>query len=246
MKMLSSTRLDERKNLVVAGGAQREWARLARSFRRHPFDLHRSASGLSQVLDECRKLPACVLLVDLDFLVNSRPPAELSKIAQVGRSVAVLVLVENESDEILEFLLSRGCMGVLQARSTPARLRRAVGAVMAGEIWAPRKLLSRIFQNIFFRRDPRNLTTREVEILALAAQGLTNQQIAEALNIGRETVRWNMRMIYGKLGVHDRESASALAFGTGLRKPVLPELRLSKKLLETAHEAAKSSVQRRG
>jgi DNA-binding NarL/FixJ family response regulator len=244
--MLSSTHTDERKNLVVAGGAQREWARFTRSFRRHPFDLHRSSAGLSQALEECRKLAACVLIVDFDFLVNSHPPAELSKIPEFGRPVSVLVLVENESDEILEFLLCRGCMGVLQAGSTPARLRRAVNAVISGEIWAPRKLLSRVFQNIFFRRDPRNLTTREFEILALAARGLTNQQIAEALHIGRETVRWNMRMIYGKLGVHDRQSASALAFGTGLRKPVLPEIRLSKKLIESAQVAAKSSAHRRG
>jgi ATP/maltotriose-dependent transcriptional regulator MalT len=67
------------------------------------------------------------------------------------------------------------------------------------------------------------LTARETEILALVAQGFTNQQISDALHIGRETVRWNMRMIYGKLGVHDRESAVLRAFGTSLRKPSLPE-----------------------
>ncbi len=222
---------DERKYLVVAGGAQRDWARLKRSFNQHPFVLRRASSGLKHVLDECSELAPCTLLIDYDFLVNSDRPAEFSKIVQFGRSVSVLVQVEHESDEVLEFLLRGGCMGFLRAGSSPRQLRRAVSAVMSGEIWAPRKLLSRVFRNLFLGRDPRRFTARETEILALVAQGFSNQQISDALHIGRETVRWNLRMIYGKLGVHDRQSAALHAFGTGVRKPPLPETRSTKKNL---------------
>ena len=69
------------------------------------------------------------------------------------------------------------------------------------------------------------MTAREAEILTLVSQGYTNQQIAETLCICRETVRWHMRMLYAKLGVHDRQSAASHALQPGLnvRKPSLPE-----------------------
>jgi DNA-binding NarL/FixJ family response regulator len=229
MKSLSVIHPHEKKYLVVAGGAQRDWARLKRSFQQYPFVLRRAAADLKQVLEECGKLAPCVLLIDYDFLVNSDRPTELSKIVQFGRTVSVLVVVERASVEVLEFLLRRGCMGFVQVGTPPRRLRQAVDAVMSGEIWAPRRLQSMVFRNLFRVRDPRSLTARETEILALVAQGFSNQQISDALHIGRETVRWNMRMIYGRLGVHDRQSAALHVFGTGVRKPSLPETRLSKK-----------------
>jgi len=215
---------DERKYLVMAAGPHYDWARLKTSFNRHPFVLlQRSSSELKQVLEECWKLAPCTLLVDYDFFMNSDRPAEFSKIVEFGRSISVLVrLREDKPDQVLALLLHLGCMGFLPAGLSGKQLRRAVCAVRSGEIWAPRKLLSIVLQNRF--RDPRSLTAREMEILALVAQGFSNQQISDSLHIARETVRWNMRMIYGKLGVHDRQGAVLRGLGAPLRKPSVPEI----------------------
>jgi DNA-binding CsgD family transcriptional regulator len=57
------------------------------------------------------------------------------------------------------------------------------------------------------------LTAREIQVLRLVARGCRNQEIAEQLFISVETVRWHLRSLYGKLGVHDRLSAAVFASG---------------------------------
>jgi DNA-binding CsgD family transcriptional regulator len=54
------------------------------------------------------------------------------------------------------------------------------------------------------------LTAREHEILQGVADGATNQEIAENLFVTRETVRWHLRAVYNKLGVHSRDAVVAL------------------------------------
>jgi DNA-binding NarL/FixJ family response regulator len=225
MRTVSPIRSDERRFLVIAGAAQRDWARLKRSFSKFPeVVLVRSSSKLADVLEECQKLVPCVLLVDYDFVAKDRP-AEFAQKVQYGRSISILVTIQHEPTEALELLLRMGCMGFLRTGSPPRELRHAVEAVASGEVWAPRKLLARVFQDLLSANNPRKLTAREGEILTLVAQGYTNQQIAHGLCISRETVRWHMRMLYGKLGVHDRQSAisQTLRPGLGLRKPSVSE-----------------------
>jgi LuxR family maltose regulon positive regulatory protein len=60
------------------------------------------------------------------------------------------------------------------------------------------------------------LSERELEVLELIAQGLTNQAIASLLFLSLNTVKAHTRNIYGKLGVHSRTQATARARGLGL------------------------------
>jgi DNA-binding CsgD family transcriptional regulator len=62
------------------------------------------------------------------------------------------------------------------------------------------------------------LTPRELEVLALAAEGQTSPQIAERLVISPETVKSHLRNVYAKLDVKDRAEAVALAVRSGLIK----------------------------
>jgi DNA-binding NarL/FixJ family response regulator len=112
-----------------------------------------------------------------------------------------------------------GCMGFLRPESPPWQIRRAVEAVASGELWAPRLLLSQMCREYLSSHDPCKLTGREEEILALLAQGHKNREIAASLFISRDTVRWHMRAIYAKLGIHDRRSAASYATGRSL-KPI--------------------------
>ena len=60
------------------------------------------------------------------------------------------------------------------------------------------------------------LSEREMEVLALVAQGLTNPEIADRLYLSLNTVKAHTRNIYGKLGVHNRTQAVARARAMGL------------------------------
>jgi DNA-binding CsgD family transcriptional regulator len=60
------------------------------------------------------------------------------------------------------------------------------------------------------------LTQRELEILRLTADGLTNKAIAERLFVAFETVKWYLKQIYSKLHVSNRAQAIAVAHATGL------------------------------
>jgi DNA-binding NarL/FixJ family response regulator len=58
---------------------------------------------------------------------------------------------------------------------------------------------------------PAGLTAREVEVLRLVAQGLTDAQVAEQLVISRRTVNWYLTVIYSKIGVSSRSAATRYA-----------------------------------
>ena len=62
-----------------------------------------------------------------------------------------------------------------------------------------------------FPGSPSGLTTREVEVLRLVAQGMTDAQIAEHLVISPRTVNWHLTAIYSKIGVSSRAAATRYA-----------------------------------
>ena len=58
---------------------------------------------------------------------------------------------------------------------------------------------------------PVGLTAREIEVLRLVTQGMTDTQVAETLVISRRTVNWHLTSIYSKLGVSSRSAATRRA-----------------------------------
>ena len=54
-----------------------------------------------------------------------------------------------------------------------------------------------------------SLTTRELDILRLIAEGLSDREIAQELTLALETVKWYNKQIYSKLGVRNRTEAAA-------------------------------------
>jgi DNA-binding NarL/FixJ family response regulator len=58
---------------------------------------------------------------------------------------------------------------------------------------------------------PAGLTTREVEVLRLVAQGMTNEQVAEQIVVSPRTVSTHLTSIYNKLGVNSRSAATRFA-----------------------------------
>jgi two-component system, NarL family, nitrate/nitrite response regulator NarL len=212
---------EDRKRVVIGGKAKRHWGQLEGCFAKSTTHvLIKAAAGdAKSLLEECRELDHCVLIVDFDSIAKVDPSVFI-RMVEYGRLIPVLVLVERETTADCESLLRMGCMGFLRPDAPPWQFRRAVDAVTSGEIWAPRKLVSQMCREFLSAEDPLKLTAREEEVLVLLAAGHSNRKIADSLFISRDTVRWHMRAIYRKLGVHDRSSVLSFALEQPGRKRV--------------------------
>ena len=215
--------VSEGKIFLGLGGKARDCRkRFRRCFARQPeYVLLPLDSPEPEVMvEECKKLPSSILIVDFDSISRLEPSVLVSK-TNYGSSLPILVLTDEESPRKYERLLRAGCMGFLLGKSPPWQIRRAVEAVASGEIWAPRKLLSEMCRGALAPDDQRRLTSREDEILELLGKGYKNREIGDALFISRETVRWHIRSIYSKLDLHDRQSLTRYGL---FRKPPSPAL----------------------
>jgi len=129
-------------------------------------------------------------------------------------STMVLVLTGYDYDEYIFSLLEAGAAGYLLKDVNGDQLIDAIRAVYAGEaVLHPvvaRKLMSRFksqTSGTTAARPQELLSQRELEVLKLAARGISNKDIGEALFISTRTVQAHMRSIFNKLGVGSRSEA---------------------------------------
>ena len=157
-----------------------------------------------EVLFVCQRLNATALIVRQSFVEQLSASADFVQLTNFGRGTQVLVIQESEDLEASAKLLRLGCRGVLPGRVSTKILRQAVLAVIRGELWAPRRLISGLFSELLIEassnKSQNGLTPREQLILELSVQGHKNSAIAAALCISPETVRWHKRRLYRKIG----------------------------------------------
>lgn len=184
------------------------------------------AGSAEAAMERCRQLAPCVLLADEAFLETTDAHRRLWRAAG-KRILPVLVLGPDSKPDAVLYWLRQGCMGYLSRQDDLVAVRKAILAVTAGQIWAPRALVARVLQELLApeERGPR-LTAREEEILPLIAAGLDNARVADMLYISVETVRWHLRRLFVKIGVRDRAGAVEFALRQGLvrRAPEPPAL----------------------
>jgi len=195
--------------IVCLGSGVKLWNRLRRLVDNSdcPSDLilARSQLAAEHLVGLCRRLAPAILVVE-DARLPQVPVEELADLVR-SRQVQIIVLSDAINEASLGAFFRRGCAGVLSAEVTDEVLWKAIQAIFSGELWFPRKVLSRLAHEALFKTNPRRLTRRESDIYRLIYQGLTNQQIADELFISRETVRWHVRSLYSKIGVSSRAGA---------------------------------------
>ena len=114
------------------------------------------------------------------------------------RDVQILIFSEKTDDSTYERFFNEGCAGLVPVDVDDQTLRKAIEAIFDGELWIPRRILSRLALAAIPNLAARKLTPRETEIYKLISSGLTNQQVANRLSISRETVRWHVRSLHSK------------------------------------------------
>ncbi len=132
----------------------------------------------------------------------------------------VILLMEGLSLLEIDEALRSGAGAILPLTVDGESLIAAIVAVNAGLIVLPRGMVETesIGQHNapFSRETVEALTTREREVLGIIAEGLSNKQIADRLQISDHTVKFHVASILGKLGVSSRTEAVTAAIKQGI------------------------------
>ncbi|GAA1889824.1 response regulator transcription factor [Actinomadura bangladeshensis] len=127
----------------------------------------------------------------------------------------ILVLTTFQDDADIVRAIEAGAAGYLLKDASRADLAAAVRDAAAGRRVLSPEVSARLAA-VDETPAPPVLSTREAEVLALVAEGLTNAQIGERLYIGQATVKTHLLRIFTKLGVSDRTAAVMTALQHGL------------------------------
>jgi DNA-binding NarL/FixJ family response regulator len=168
---------------------------------------------VEEIVGECQRVAPCVLVIGEESMEKLSSHGFPSSIG-FGGSVRVLVLGSHQDSELIERWLCMGCVGYVSLDVTRQKLWKAIRAVASGEVWAGRKTLSQVMNKLIFKQCLQDLTVQERVILQLIARGLPNRAIANRLCVTHETIRWHIRSLYSKIGVHDR--FCAMMYGSRL------------------------------
>jgi DNA-binding NarL/FixJ family response regulator len=178
----------------------------------------------------CRSEPRPdVVLMDVRMPVLDGIEATRQILADAGpdQGPRILMLTTFDLDEHVYDALAAGASGFLLKDVTAERLFDAVRVIAAGGGLLAPSVTRRLIAE-FVRQRPRspakaialsNLTPREVEVLALIAEGLSNPEIAARLTVSDETVKTHVSRLLAKLRLRDRTQAVIAAYESGLVTP---------------------------
>jgi DNA-binding NarL/FixJ family response regulator len=149
-------------------------------------------------------------------------------ILEKNPNVRVIMLTSHDSEEDIFASLAAGASGYCLKDVNQNRLFTAIRSVFAGDLWLDTAIAGKVVSAISSSRltwsagnqgQPNSgdtLSHRELEVLNLLVEGLSNQQIADRLIIGLETVKTHIKHILDKLAVSDRTQAAIKALRDGI------------------------------
>ena len=176
-----------------------------------------------QAIDAVRRHRPAVVLMDIQMPGLDGLEATRRILADPDSHTRVLILTTFERDDYVFQALQLGASGFLLKTAPPEDLITAVRVVARGEALLSPSVTRRVIQEVtrHHRRVPRppdldRLTQRELEVLRLVAEGLTNAEIAAQLYVSEATVKTHTSNVLSKLGLRDRVQAVIFAYKHGL------------------------------
>ncbi len=133
-------------------------------------------------------------------------------------NVRVVMLTASHDESVMTSALEAGCSGFITKSEPLDVVLLAIRGAAVGESVISPALLARLLPRLSARPRGRNpgLTQREHEVLALMAHGGSNQDIANHLQISRDTVRNHVASILSKMGVNSKLQAVTAGIQRGL------------------------------
>jgi two-component system nitrate/nitrite response regulator NarL len=191
---------------------------IVRAVRERPeLELVGSATNGEEALVGLRRLKPDVAVLDMRMGGLSGKEV-LAAARRDGLATRILLLSAYLADDLVYGAIAAGAAGFLSKEMDRDGILDAMAAVSRGEVVLSPEVQPGVAREIQRREmltRPR-LTPRELEILALAAQGSSTPQIAGHLHLSAATVKTHLQNTYDKLGVTDRTAAVAVAMRRGL------------------------------
>ncbi|MEH2207338.1 MAG: response regulator transcription factor [Nostoc sp.] len=166
-----------------------------------------------EAIAQYRQLQPDVTLIDLRMPQVSGVDAIVAICAEFTHA-RIIVLTTYDGDEDIYRALRAGAKGYLLKDAEPDALLNAIHIVHSGQQYIPSEVAAKLVQ----RMNIPELSDREQEVVRQMVLGLSNHDIAAALNITESTVKFHINKILSKLGVSDRTQAVITALKRGLAK----------------------------
>jgi DNA-binding NarL/FixJ family response regulator len=203
------------------------------------------AENGEEAIQKVEELRPDVILMDVGMPIMDGIEA-VNKIRELHPEINSIMLTSHDSEEDILASLSAGASGYCLKDVEPERLYTAIRAVSGGDIWLDSTIASRVMKlqqskSANWQSESRKpssashgqaansvkskpvmpplpdaLSPREMEVLALLVDGLSNQEIADRLIISLATAKTHVRNILNKLAVDDRTQAAVHAMRRGL------------------------------
>lgn len=188
------------------------------------------ANDGQEALDFLRQNPDIeVVLMDVR-MPNKDGIQATQEITQLFPDVRVMALTMFDDNQYITNMLQAGARGYILKNTSKQELIRAIRMVADGETYFSSDVTSVVMSTFMAKSnsqgtngkmsdfDPSELTSREVEILQLIAQELTNKEIADKLNISPRTVHSHRRNLMQKIGVKNTAGLVRFAIQNGIIK----------------------------
>ncbi|MCZ7415252.1 MULTISPECIES: response regulator [unclassified Streptomyces] len=155
-----------------------------------------------------------VVVMDLQFKGGMNGAQATAAITALPDAPRVLIVTTYATDADTLPAIEAGATGYLLKDAPPEELAAAVRTAAAGRTTLASSVADRLLHRL--RTPGTTLTRRETEVLALVAEGLSNQAISARLHLTEGTVKSHLARVYAKLGVTSRTAAVATATDLGL------------------------------
>ena len=183
------------------------------------MELVGEAADGDQAVHMARSLQPDVILLDL-VMPHKGGLEAIGEIKEQNPKARILVLTSFAEDEKVYAAIKAGAQGYLMKDALPQDILAAIREVYRGELSMDPSIAHKLMRELQRSSDlpptEEPLTEREVEVLKLVAQGLTNQQIAEMLVISERTVSTHISNILSKLHLANRTQVALYALREGL------------------------------
>ncbi len=180
------------------------------------FDVVGEAADGEEVVRLAELLEPDVILLDLE-MPNVDGVAALERLKESGAEARTVVFTAYDTDERILAALRAGAKGYLLKGASRQEIFDAVRTVRSGgSLFGPgvtTRLLRRVERE---EGSPDALTPRELEVLRLVAEGLSNREIAARLFVTERTVKFHVSSLLHKLGAGNRTEAVRVAVRRGL------------------------------
>ncbi len=166
--------------------------------------------------DAAVELAACLRpdIAILDLATRGKELNTVQRLSALAPSIRIIILVASVDEQALRAAAKAGLCACLSKSLTAGELRSATRAVARGERYVSPELAATVLRLAPKRAHGRSLaalTERERTILGLVGRGLTNQEIAQRLELAEKTVKHHLGKVMQKLGVRNRVEAALLA-----------------------------------